>query len=131
MTAELITIIGGVVTLIVSNIATFLVSKRKYNSEVDNTNIKNMQEALTFYKALSDDNKERLDYALSRCDELQRQNIVLQQEVAQLRTQLFAVVNTICTDLTCQNRKYSKEIVENLKNIGNHETTSPQDSETK
>lgn len=41
-------------------------ARKKYNSEVDNNLIENMQKSLEFYKKLSDDNKKMLDEVLNR-----------------------------------------------------------------
>ena len=59
-----IAILGGVITSIVSGFASWFFTKRKYNAEVDNNLIGNMQESLEFYKTLADDNKQRLEEVL-------------------------------------------------------------------
>lgn len=56
----------GVITTIASGWTSYFFTRKKYNSEVDSTNIQNMQETLEFYKTLSDYNKERLDEYLRR-----------------------------------------------------------------
>ena len=45
----------------VSALLSWFLSKKKYYSEVDSSNIKNMQDSLQFYITLSDDYKRRLD----------------------------------------------------------------------
>lgn len=87
----------GIVSTIVSSWVSWILARRKYNSEVDNNLIQNMQESLDFYKNLSDDNRERLDNVLKR-------NEALEAEVRELRTQLFNLMSSICTDLSCQIR---------------------------
>ena len=95
-----ILITGGVgtITTVISGWTSWFFARRKYNSEVDNNLIKNMQQSLEFYKKLSDDNKNRLDGVL-------RRNAELEQEIKDLRKQMFSLINSICTDLTCQLRK--------------------------
>lgn len=95
-----ILITGGVgtITTVISGWASWFFARRKYNSEVDNNLIENMQQSLEFYKKLSDDNKNRLDEVLKR-------NAELEQEIRDLRKQMFSLMNSICTDLTCQLRK--------------------------
>ena len=95
-----ILIIGGVgiITTVISGWTSWFFARRKYNSEVDNNLIENMQQSLEFYKKLSDDNKNRLDEVLKR-------NAELEQEIRDLRKQMFSLMNSICTDLTCQLRK--------------------------
>ena len=88
----------GIITTVISGWASWFFARRKYNSEVDNNLIKNMQQSLEYYKKLSDDNKDRLDEVLKR-------NAELEQEIKDLRKQVFSLINSICTDLTCQLRK--------------------------
>lgn len=88
----------GIITTVISGWTSWFFARRKYNSEVDNNLIKNMQQSLEFYKKLSDDNENRLDEVLKR-------NAELEQEIRDLRKQMFSLMNSICTDLTCQLRK--------------------------
>ena len=88
----------GIITTVISGWTSWFFARRKYNSEVDNNLIENMQQSLEFYKKLSDDNKNRLDEVLKR-------NAELEQEIQDLRKQMFSLMNSICTDLTCQLRK--------------------------
>jgi hypothetical protein len=57
-----------------------------------------MQSSLEFYKKLSDDNKVRLDEVLKR-------NELLENEVSELRKQMFNLMSSICINLTCQARE--------------------------
>lgn len=107
----------GIITTVISGWTSWFFARRKYNSEVDNNLIKNMQQSLEFYKKLSDDNENRLDEVLKR-------NAELEQEIRDLRRQVFSLMNSICTDLTCQLRKRSL----NLFNEQN-ETDSRQEME--
>lgn len=88
----------GIITTVISGWTSWFFARRKYNSEVDNNIIENMQQSLEFYKKLSDDNKNRLDEVLKR-------NAELEQEIKDLRKQMLSLMNSICTDLTCQLRK--------------------------
>lgn len=88
----------GIITTVISGWTSWFFARRKYNSEVDNNLIGNMQQSLEFYKKLSDDNKNRLDEVLKR-------NAELEQEIRDLRKQMFSLMSSICTDLTCQLRK--------------------------
>ena len=90
----------GIITTVISGWTSWFFARRKYNSEVDNNLIENMQQSLEFYKKLSDDNKNRLDGVLKR-------NAELEQEIRDLRKQMFSLMSSICTDLTCQLRKRS------------------------
>ena len=88
----------GIITTVISGWTSWFFARRKYNSEVDNNLIENMQQSLEFYMKLSDDNENRLDEVLKR-------NAELEQEIRDLRKQVFSLMNSICTDLTCQLRK--------------------------
>lgn len=99
-----ITGIIGIITSIASAWTSWFFTRKKYNSEVDNNLIKNMQDSLEFYKKLSDDNKSRLDEVLKR-------NENLEEEVKELRQQVMGLMTSICTDLSCQIRKGNYEDV--------------------
>lgn len=101
----IITACIGLLTTISSAGASWFFARRKYNSEVDNNLIKNMQDSLEFYKKLSDDNKERLEEVLRRNEELEKRDEALEAEVRQLRTQMFNLMSQICMDLTCKVRQ--------------------------
>lgn len=88
----------GIITTVISGWTSWFFARRKYNSEVDNNLIENMKESLDFYEKLSTDNRERLEEVLKR-------NAELEQEIRDLRKQMFSLMNSICTDLTCQLRK--------------------------
>lgn len=94
----LITGIIGLFTTILSSWTSWFFARKKYNTEVDSNLINNMKESLDFYEKLSSDNKERLEEVLKR-------NVELEHEVGELRKQMFNLMSSICTDLTCQLRK--------------------------
>ena len=102
----LITALIGIVTTFISGFTAWFFARKKYNSEVDNNLINNMKESLEFYTRLSEDNKLRLDRALSRNEELEK-------EVKELRQQVMGLMTSICTDLSCQIRKGNYEDVIN------------------
>ena len=106
----LITALIGIVTTFTSGFTAWFFARKKYNSEVDNNLIKNMQDSLEFYKKLSDDNKSRLDEVLKR-------NENLEEEVKELRQQVMSLMTSICTDLSCQIRKGNYEELLNKKSI--------------
>ena len=88
----------GIISSIITGWTTWFFTRKKYNSEVDSNLIQNMKESLDFYRKLSDDNRERLEEVLKR-------NEVLEQEVGELRKQMFNLISSICIDLSCQLRK--------------------------
>lgn len=84
----MIAILGGVLTSIISGFTSWFFAKRKYNAEVDNHLITNMQESLDFYKALADDNKLRLESVL-------HENAELRREVDEMRSQLVRLTSLL------------------------------------
>lgn len=96
-TSTLITAGIGIVTTFTSGWVSYLFTKRKYNSEVDNQIITNMKESLDFYQKLSDDNKNRLDTLIERND-------YLSKEVEELKACVNKLSVNICTVVNCTNR---------------------------
>ena len=83
-----ITILSSAITAFATAFTTWFFTKRKYNAEVDNNVITNMQESLEFYKTLADDNKARLEEVL-------RENAELRKEITDLRTQVDKLTSTL------------------------------------
>lgn len=96
----IILIITNILAPIITGFASWLMAKKKYNSEVDSTVINNMKESLDFYKQLSDDNRERLSEVLKKNEQLER-------EMSDLKNQLLNLTMNICMDLTCKRRIFS------------------------
>lgn len=94
----IITGVIGIVTSFCSSWITWFLTRKRYYTEVDNNLIENMKESLDFYEKLSDDNTKRLEAALKRSAELEN-------EVNTLRIQVIRLMQAICTDMTCINRK--------------------------
>lgn len=111
----LITGIIGLISTIISGWTTWFFTRKKYNSEVDNNLIQNMKESLDFYRKLSDDNRERLEEVLKR-------NEILEQEIGELRKQMFNLMGSICVDLTCQVRKRNLDLFDNKLNSDGNTT---------
>lgn len=88
----------GIISSVITGWTTWFFTRKRYNSEVDNNLIQNMKESLDFYRKLSDDNRARLEEVLKR-------NESLEQEVAELRKQMFSLMGSLCLDLSCQLRK--------------------------
>lgn len=103
MITEIIVGLIGVLSTVVSSFITFILTKKKYNAEVDASVIQNLKESLEFYRKLSDDNKQRLDDILKR-------NEQLEDEVKELRKQVLSLMASICYDATCTARKLSEEL---------------------
>ena len=103
MSTERIIALIGIFSTILSSWTTWFLTRKKYNSEVDQNLIQNMKESLDFYKQLSDDNRSRLEEVLKRNDELEN-------DVKNLRNQMFNLMSQICFDLSCKLRQNGTEI---------------------
>lgn len=106
----------GIISSVITGWTTWFFTRKKYNSEVDNNLIQNMKESLDFYRKLSDDNRARLEEVLKR-------NESLEQEVAELRKQMFSLMGSLCLDLSCQLRKRDYNLF-NSKKEENENTTN-------
>lgn len=111
-------IYAAVITLIctcLSSILTFFLTKRKYNTEVDSQQIKNMSESFDVYKKMMESNlqaqRETFETVLKslnqKVDALQSENDSLRQQVSQLQTEMINFLGNICLDFTCKHRKVS------------------------
>jgi hypothetical protein len=60
MTGIIISSLCGVVTTTIGSVVAWFLSKRKYISEVESTNIENMKKSLDFYIQLANDTNSRL-----------------------------------------------------------------------
>lgn len=98
----LITALIGIVTTFTSGWTAWFFTRKKYDAEVDNSLLENLQKSLDFYRNLSDDNRQRLETMLER-------NSKLEEEVLDLRKQVNDLTMSICLDLTCKVRQLVKE----------------------
>lgn len=98
-TGIIITGVVGLVTTIVSSLLTWLLSRKKYNAEVNHDEIVNMKESLEFYKDLSESNQRTLTEILERSEELANTNIKLLIEVQNLKTQIGVLLQVINSEL--------------------------------
>lgn len=117
----IITGLVGLISTIVSGWVSWFFARKKYNSEVDNNLIHNMQESLEFYKNFADDAKLRLDEVLERNKQLEIRNEKLEREVAELKNQVFNLMNSICMNFTCTYRNrdfnlFNEKITSKSKN---------------
>lgn len=108
-TGVIITGIIGMISTAVSGWVSYVFTRRKYNSEVDLNLIEKMQGSLDFYMKLSEDNKRILDETLTKLEISEKRNDALEEEIKELRNQMFTLVAQICTDLSCTVRKSYSE----------------------
>lgn len=98
----IVTAMVGIITTFASGWTAWFFTRKKYNAEVDNSLLENLQKSLDFYRNLSDDNRQRLEIMLER-------NSKLEEEVLDLRKQVNDLTMSICLNLTCKVRQLVKE----------------------
>lgn len=109
MNNVIITGIVGIIISFFSGFTAWFYTRKKYNSEVANNLIQNMQKSLDFYTKLSDDNTERLDITLSEYEDLRKKFEEVLSENTKLRVDINILKNQI-TNLTRELKKFSNEI---------------------
>ncbi len=102
MSTELAIAATGLIGTILTNIVTFLLTKKKYNIEIDSQQIKNMSASFDVYKKMMDETFGAQD---KKIDMLQKENGELRQQVSQLQQQMINILGSICLDSTCKLRK--------------------------
>ena len=125
----------GILAGTISSIVTRVLTKKKYNSEVENENIQNMQESLEFYVKLADDYKQRLtaeiDSHNNEVAELKKENAELkreireqekkfderllaqQREITMMKNQMLSVYSQVCLNFKCLERTAATNIPDN------------------
>lgn len=104
MASEVIITLTGLFCTTVSSIVTFILTKRKYNTEVDSQQIKNMNDSFDVYKKMMEEtldsqkkmmeatieyNSNTISAQNKKIEALQKENEVLRQQVADLQMQLI------------------------------------------
>ena len=97
MASEIIIALVGLFCTTVSSIVTFILTRRKYNTEVDSQQIENMEKSFDAYKKMMEetlDAQKRLMETTvnglnNKIDTLEKENTFLRQQVDSLRTQMI------------------------------------------
>lgn len=113
MGTGIISAIVGLFCTIITSVVTFLLTRRKFNSEVDAQQIKNMSDSFDTYKKMMETNlatqKETMEVVImsqnQKIDLLQKENDSLKTQVSQLQQQMINILGSICLDATCKLRK--------------------------
>lgn len=99
----------GLGEAIITSVVTFLLTRRKYKTEVKGGEIENQgnqidndRKDLQFYIDMVEDNKAQLA-------ELQKENREQRREIAEMRSVVFSMLQQICTDMMCQSRQFDRE----------------------
>lgn len=103
----------GLFCTIVTSIITFILTRKKYNSEVESQQIQNLNDAFSLYKKTMEDsmasqnkaNEAIIGSLNAKVDTLQEENSDLRKQVSQLQMEMINILGTICLDTTCKMRK--------------------------
>lgn len=97
MESTLIAPIVGVICTALSSIVTFILTKRKYNIEVDSQQIKNMNDSFNIYKTMMEETlssqkalmEQTINTQNQKIESLQKENDSLKNQIADLQMQLI------------------------------------------
>ena len=98
-------LIAGIVTLgtnLATGIVTWLLARRKYNTEVDSNEIENLKKSLEFYEDIVKDNNSKLQFYIKLAED----NRV---EVYRLKDIIHRLLNNSCLDNVCTKRQFYTE----------------------
>ena len=98
-------LIIGIVTLgtnLATGIVTWLLARRKYNTEVDSNEIENLKKSLEFYEDIVRDNNRKLQFYIKLAED----NRV---EVYRLKGVIHRLLNNSCLDNVCTKRQFYTE----------------------
>lgn len=98
-------LITGIVTLstnLATGIVTWLLARRKYNTEVDSNEIENLKKSLEFYEDIVRDNNRKLQFYIKLAED----NRV---EVYRLKGIIHRLLNNSCLDNVCTKRQFYTE----------------------
>lgn len=109
MTSTIITALIGLFCTLASSAATFLLTRRKYNEEVNSQQIENMSKSFDIYKKTMNDTlamqNDRIAMQEETIKQLQAENSDLRKQLHNIQMQMAQMFNTICYDTTCAMRK--------------------------
>lgn len=97
-----ITALITLVTTSIGSLVSWLLAKRRYNSEVDSNEIENLKKSLEFYERIVQDNNEKLQFYIK----LAEANRV---EVYRVKGIVYRIFNNACTDNNCIKRVFYTE----------------------
>lgn len=94
-----VTAIVGALCTVFTSLITWILSRKKYKTEVEHNSIENMDNSLEFYEKLSASNNKILEDILERSEKLAESNLKLLMEVQNLRSQINILVRVIKTEM--------------------------------
>ena len=92
------TALVGVATAIL----TFILTKRRYNIEVQTKGIERDLKSFEYYKEVTD---ETIASQNQKIEQLQKENQVLNVQISNLQAQVASLLGTVCYDTSCSKRR--------------------------
>ena len=97
MASEIVITLVGLFCTTVSSIVTFILTRRKYNTEVDSQQIENMEKSFDAYKKMMEETLEAQKRLMettvnglnNKIETLEKENTFLRQQVDSLRAQMI------------------------------------------
>lgn len=97
MTSAIITALVGLFCTTVSSVVTFILTRKKYNTEVDSQRIENMSKSFELYKKTMEETLEAQKAAMNttinsqneKIATLQKENDILRTQLQQLQSQMI------------------------------------------
>ena len=89
MSTTIITALVGLFCTTISGLITFILTKRKYITEVDSQQIQNISASFDTYKKMTDETISSLN---AKIEALQKENDNLRQQISQLQLQLISFI---------------------------------------
>lgn len=89
MSSEILMALVTTFCTAIGSFVTFILTKRKYNAEVDSQQILNMEAAFNTYKKMTDETIKAQD---NRIEMLQRENENLRSQFNQLQSQMLTLL---------------------------------------
>ncbi len=105
---------------VLSTVITFFLTKRKYNTEVDSQQIKNMSDSLDVYKKIMEEalasqkrlmeatitfQNQTIDSQNKRIEDLQKENGLLRKQVNELQAQMISLAVKFGYPITSTNNQ--------------------------
>lgn len=102
MASTVITALIGLFCTVASGYFSFLFTRRKYDTEVNNQEIDNVNDAFELFKKVTN---ETIKLQNDKIDRLQKENDDLREQIRHLQKQMLQFLDIVCYDTTCKLRR--------------------------
>lgn len=108
MMTTIISALVGLFCTSVSSIVTFILTKRKYDTEVNSQQIDNMNNSFDIYKKMTEETlamqNKKMEMQDEKIKQLQEENNDLRKELHHLQLQMAQWLSAVCYDTSCKVR---------------------------